>query len=120
MLRKLTCIECPVGCQLEIDEEGGRVIKMTGNKCEKGEAYAKQEIENPLRVLTTTVVTDDLDLKLVPVRTNKPISKARLLEAMAAIRKIKLNRPVKAGEIIVKNFLELDADLIATRSASFR
>jgi len=117
-IRKITCIECPVGCQLEIDEEGGHVIKITGNKCEKGEAYAKQEIENPMRVLTTTVVTEGLGLKLVPVRTNKPIPKARLLEAMAVIRGIKLDKPVKAGDVIVNNFLGLEADLIAARDAS--
>lgn len=119
MIKKMTCIACPNGCQLEVDEEGGRVIKVTGNKCEKGEVYAKQEIENPTRVLSSTVLAKGLDLKLVPVRTNKPIPKARIFEAMAEIRKIKLDKPVKAGDVIVKNFLGLDADLIAARTASF-
>ena len=118
MLKHLTCIACPNGCQLEVDEEGGRVIKVTGNKCEKGEVYAKQEIENPMRVLSSTVLAKGLNLKLVPVRTNKPIPKARIFEAMAEIRKIKLDKPVKAGDVIVKNFFGLDADLIAARAAA--
>jgi CxxC motif-containing protein len=118
MIKHLTCIACPNGCQLEVDEEGGRVIKVTGNKCEKGEVYAKQEIENPMRVLSSTVLAKGLNLKMVPVRTSKPIPKAKLFEAMTEIRKIKLNRPVRAGDIIVKNFLGLDADLIAARAAS--
>ena len=117
-IKKLTCIACPNGCQLEVDVEGGRVIKVTGNKCEKGEVYAKQEIENPMRVLSSTVLAKGLNLKLVPVRTNKPIPKARIFEAMAEIRKIKLDKPVKAGEVVVKNFLGLDVDLIAAREAS--
>jgi CxxC motif-containing protein len=118
MLRKLTCIECPVGCQLEIGEEGGRVVSLTGNKCEKGIAYGKQEIENPLRVLTTTILTEGLDLKLVPVRTSKPIPKARLLEAMALISRARLTHPVKIGEPVIKDLLSLGVDLVATRDAA--
>jgi CxxC motif-containing protein len=118
MIKKLTCIACPNGCQLEVDEAGGRVIRVTGNQCEKGDAYARQEVENPLRVLSSTVLARGLDLKLVPVRTNQPIPKARIFEGIAEIRKIKLNKAVKAGDVIVKNFLGLDVDLIAARNAS--
>jgi CxxC motif-containing protein len=118
MIKHLTCIACPNGCQLEVDEEGGRVIKVTGNKCEKGDVYARQEVENPMRVLSSTILAKGLNLKTVPVRTNKPIPKARIFEAMAEIRKIRLNKPVRAGEVIVKGFLELDVDLIAARPAA--
>ena len=118
MIKKMTCIACPNGCQLEVDEEGGHVIKVTGNKCEKGDAYARQEVENPLRVISSTVLAKGLNLKMVPVRTNKPIPKARIFEAMAEIRKIKLDKAVKAGEVIAPNFLGLDVDLIAARPAA--
>lgn len=115
MIRKITCIECPVGCQLEIDEEGGHVIKITGNKCEKGVSYATQEIENPMRVLTSTVLARGLGMKMVPVRTDKPIPKDKLFAAIQEIRKIRLDHPVKAGEVIAKDLLGLGADLVATR-----
>jgi len=118
MIRKMTCIACPNGCQLEVNEAGGRVISVTGNKCEKGEAYARQEIENPMRVLSSTVSAKGLELKLVPVRTSKPIPKGKLLEGIAEIRKLTLDRPVKAGEVIVKNFLGQEADLIAARTVN--
>jgi CxxC motif-containing protein len=117
-IRKITCIACPNGCQLEVDEEDGRVIKVTGNKCEKGDAYARQEVENPMRIISSTVLAKGLNLKMVPVRTNKPIPKARIFEAMAEIRKIRLDKPVKAGNIVVKNFLGLDVDLTAARPAA--
>ncbi|MFA6169647.1 MAG: DUF1667 domain-containing protein [Candidatus Margulisiibacteriota bacterium] len=113
---RMTCIECPVGCQLEVDVEGGYVVKITGNKCEKGPLYAKQEVENPARILATTVLAKGLDLKMVPVRTSRPIPKAKLLAAMAEVKKIKLDHPVKVGDVIVKSFLG-EADLIATREA---
>jgi len=118
MFRKITCIECPVGCQLEINEEGGHVISLTGNQCEKGEVYAKQEIENPMRVLTTTIVTEGLDLKLVPVRTSGPIPKARLLEAMALISRTRLTHPVKVGDVVIKDLLNLGVDLVTSRAAN--
>jgi CxxC motif-containing protein len=118
MLRKLTCIECPIGCQLEIDEAGGHVISVTGNKCEKGPVYAKQEIENPMRILTTTVVAEEIEPKLVPVRTSQPIPKARLLEAMALINHVHLTRPVKVGDVVIKDLLCLGVDLVATREAA--
>jgi CxxC motif-containing protein len=118
MKRKLTCIECPIGCQLEIDVEGGHIISLTGNKCEKGPAYARQEIAAPMRVLSSTVLARGLELKMVPVRTSRPIPKAKLLEAMTEIKKIRLDRPVKVGDIIAKAFLGLDADLIASREVS--
>lgn len=116
MLRKLTCIECPVGCQLEVNEEGGHVISVTGNKCEKGLAYGRQEIENPLRVLTTTVLAEGVEPKLVPVRTNKPLPKGRLLEAMALISRARLTHPVKVDDVVIKDLLSLGVDLVATRT----
>lgn len=114
---RMTCIECPIGCQLEVEVENGQVVKVTGNKCEKGPRYAKQEVEAPARILATSVLAKGLDLKMVPVRTTRPIPKAKLLEAMAEVKKIKLDRPVKVGDVIVKSFLGLETDLIATREA---
>lgn len=115
MIRKITCIDCPQGCQLEVDVKGGHVIKVTGNKCEKGINYATQEVEDPRRILTSTILSEGLDLKMVPVRTDKPIPKDKLFAAIQAIRKIRLGHPVKAGDVVVKDLIGLGADLISTR-----
>lgn len=115
MIKNLTCIECPKGCSLIVDIENCRVVKVKGNQCVGGETYAAAEIENPTRVLTATVATQGLSLKLVPVRTDKPIPKAKLEEAMAEIRKIRLASPVRGGSIVVKDFLMAGVNLITTR-----
>lgn len=115
MIRKLICIECPKGCLLSVEVEGGRFLEVRGNDCLKGEAYAKSEIENPMRILTSTVVTRGLPLKMIPVRTDRPIPKGKIIEAMEEIRKLKLSNPVRVGDVIVENFLGLGVDLIATR-----
>lgn len=115
MIRNLTCIECPKGCSLRVDIENCRVVKVEGEKCPKGKDYAVSEIENPQRIVTSTVVGEGLPLRMIPVRTDKPIPKAKLLEAMAEIRKIIINKPVKIGEVIMPNLLGLDVNLITTR-----
>lgn len=71
--------------------------------------------EGPKRVLTSTVLAQGLETKLVPVRTNKPIPKDKLLDAAQVIRQVRLKHPVKVGEVIISNLLGLGAKVIATR-----
>ena len=117
MIKKLTCIDCPKGCQLTIEADGSHVIKVTGNQCEKGITYAQQEIEDPRRILTSTVLTEGLSVKMLPVRTSAPIPKTKLMEAMAEVKRLRLDRPVKVNEPIVKDILGLGVDLVSTRPA---
>lgn len=115
MTKNLICIECPRSCALALDIENCRVVKVSGEKCPKGKDYAVSEVENPRRILTSTVGSRGLNLKMVPVRTDKPIPKDRILEAATQVRKMRLDRPVKAGEVIAENFLGFGVNLIATR-----
>lgn len=115
--KKMTCIECPKWCKLIIDVQDGKVVRVTGNECQKGEKYAISEIENPVRILTSSVLGQGLRLKMIPVRTHKPIPKSRIFEAMREIKKVKLERPLKAGDVIVENLMGLGINLIVTRKA---
>lgn len=116
MIKKITCIECPKGCVLSVDVENCRVIRVSGNECPKGEKYARSEVENPMRILTSVVLAEGFSLKMVPVRTDKAIPKPKILEAMYEIKKIRILRPVQMGDIISENFLGLGVNLIATRA----
>lgn len=120
MTKNLTCIECPQSCSLRAEIENRRVVRVEGGKCPKGKDYAVSEIENPGRILTSTVLGEGLALKMIPVRTDRPIPKDRVLEAAVEIRKIKLKRPVKIGEIIFADLLGLGVNLIASRSIGVR
>lgn len=115
MNKKLICIECPKGCALDVDIENCRVVKVTGHQCPKGEKYAVSEIEDPRRILTLTVLTEGFSLKLLPVRTDQPIPKSRINDAMKTIKKLRITERVKTGDIIAKDFLGLGSNLIATR-----
>lgn len=118
MIKQFTCIECPKGCLLSVAINNGIVTEVNGNKCPKGEAYARSEVENPMRILTSSVLTQGLSLKMIPVRTDMPIPKTKLFDAMNEIKKIKITQPVLVGDIIVNNFLGLGVNLVATRAST--
>ncbi len=118
MIKQMICTQCPRGCHLTVDIENCQVVKVEGNACPQGADYARQEVENPQRVLTSVVKAVGLEVAMVPVRTDKPMPKAKLAEAMDRVKKIRLQSPVSCGQVVEKNFLELSVDLIATRQVS--
>lgn len=118
MDKALTCIECPLGCRLSVDVENCKVVKVTGNKCPKGETFAIAEVENPTRILTASVLAEGLALRMVPVRTDAPIPRGKISEAMQEVRKLVVTKPLGVGHIIVRNFLGLRVNLIATRKVT--
>ena len=119
MIKKITCIDCPNGCSLSVDIENCRVKNVEGAKCPKGLGYAISEVENPERILTATILTEGLSLKLVPVRTDKPIPKKEIFKAVEEIKKMRIRNPLKAGDTIAGDFLGLGVKLVATREAAF-
>ena len=55
MYKEMTCIVCPEGCILRIEEpEGTQTTEMSREQVQ-GAAYAVNECTNPVRTLTTTV-----------------------------------------------------------------
>ncbi len=116
--KKMICVECPKGCALSVDIENCRIVEVAGNECPKGKTFAASEVENPVRILTSAVLTEGLAIKMCPVRTDKPIPKDKMREAMGLVKRIRINRPVRMGDVIVRGFLGLDVNLISTRDIS--
>lgn len=116
MIKHLTCIECPKGCRITVtdDEAGG--LKADGCQCEKGERYAKSEATHPTRLVTSTVLAEGLSVKMVPVRTDRPVPRECVVDVMAEIRKVRVRQPLAAGDIVLENVLGLEVNLVATRS----
>jgi len=108
---KLTCIVCPNGCKLEIDE----ITKVvTGNKCVRGESFANEELIAPKRTITTTVRTVFKECPVLPVRLTKEVPKEKIFDCLKEINKVLLTEKLKRGDIIIKNILGLDSDVIVT------
>lgn len=110
-MKEFICIVCPRGCHLKVDDE----MNVTGNTCPRGKVYALNEITNPTRMITSTVAIESVELHRVPVMTSKPIPKGKIFDVMGEINKVRVKAPIKIGDVIIKNVLGLDSDIIATR-----
>ena len=116
MTKEVICIMCPLGCRITVHLEGQEVKQVEGERCKKGTTYAQQEVAFPGRILTTTVVTDNPEMPLLPVRSNKAIPKERLIDCMRVISKQSVKSSVELGQTVIENILGLGADIIACRT----
>jgi CxxC motif-containing protein len=112
--QQFVCVHCPKGCVITA-EGPTEDLELTGAKCKHGKEYAEQELMEPKRVLTTTVRVKDCE-RMLPVRSTEPVPKERLFEVMALLDEIVVEVPIKCGDTVIKNVLDLDADIIATWS----
>ena len=104
------CTVCPMGCRVTVDADG-----MThGNSCKRGEAYARQEVTEPKRTLTSTMAA--ADGRLVPVRTDRAIPQRLVRDCVKEINNHSLFLPIHRGEIIIKSIGGTEANLVATRT----
>jgi CxxC motif-containing protein/thioredoxin reductase len=111
--RTLTCIRCPVGCTLTVSVENGAVQSVTGNTCKRGEAYARQEVTCPARVLTTTVPLLGGRQKRLPVRTAGEVPREKLMDCARSLSTLTVTAPVKTGDVVCRDILGTGVDLIA-------
>jgi CxxC motif-containing protein len=118
MKKEMICIGCPMGCYLDVDYIGTTIRGVSGNRCKVGVEYAKKEISDPERTLTTTVKVKKGHLPLVSVRTCKPIPKNIIFDAMDLLAKVEAEAPIKIGEPIVKNIFNTGVDIVATKNIS--
>ncbi|MDO5322579.1 MAG: DUF1667 domain-containing protein [Clostridia bacterium] len=114
---ELTCICCPMGCNLRVELDGGSIASVTGNTCKRGDAYARQECIAPVRVITASVPVVGGKLARVSVKTAAPVPKNRIFDVMDAIRLISAQAPVRIGDVLCENIANTGANLVATRSA---
>ncbi len=111
-MKELICIVCPKGCHLRIDE---KTLAVTGNACPRGAEYAKKELSNPTRVLTSTVKINGALHCRCPVKTDRDIPKERIFEAVALLDGAQLHAPVRCGDIVIENLLNLGASFVVTK-----
>lgn len=112
---ELTCINCPVGCRLQVKIENGTVIEVTGNQCKRGEKYARQECVAPLRMVTAVISVAGSAVPL-SVKTANPIPKEKMFACMKALSELRLVAPVKAGSVVLENVCGTGVNVLATKS----
>ncbi len=120
MKKIFTCVVCPIGCELTVEYDENNIVsdnvKVSGNTCPRGEKYAKTEIVSPERTLTSTVKTNSAELPMLPVKTDAPIPKGKMFEAMKQLNKISVSVPVNAGDVIAADFITKGVNLVSCRT----
>lgn len=111
--QEIICIRCPLGCRGRvITDETNKVVTFEGYECKEGKQYAETEAEEPLRILTATVITESKIRPLLPVKTNKPIPKNKLKHCMRVLARVRVKPPVRMGHVIVPNILDTGANIV--------
>ena len=112
----LICIGCPLGCPLTVEMEGNEVKSVAGNTCPRGDAYAKKELTNPTRIVTSTVRVAGGKLAMVSVKTESDIPKGKIFDCVKALKNVEVTAPVKIGDVIVENVAGTGVNVIATKN----
>ena len=114
--RELTCIGCPMGCQLSVTLENGEVTLVKGNTCQKGDIYARKEVVNPTRIVTSTVKITGGDKERISVKTASDVPKDKIFDVMKAIDACATAAPAHIGDVLIKDVAGTGVDVIATRN----
>ena len=112
----LICIGCPLGCPLTVEMEGSEVKAVSGNTCPRGDAYARKEMTNPTRIVTSTVRVAGGRLAMVSVKTASDIPKGKIIDCVKALKDVEVKAPVKIGDVIVENVAGTGVNIIATKN----
>ncbi len=114
--RNLTCIGCPLGCSLTVTLENNEVTAVNGNTCPRGDAYARKEVTNPTRIVTSSVKVDGGVLPVVSVKTKADIPKSMIFDCTNALKDVAAKAPVHIGDVLLSNVAGTGVDIIATKN----
>lgn len=120
--KNIICIACPRGCRLIVsgntENSKNENIAVNGNNCPKGVDYGRQEFVCPMRMLTSTVAIKNANgnsiYSRLPVKTDKEVPLDNIHAYMNVIRTVVANPPICVGDIVIKNILDSDVNLVAT------
>ncbi|MBC7315089.1 MAG: DUF1667 domain-containing protein [Chloroflexi bacterium] len=113
--REFICVVCPMGCTIRATVEGQEILSLEGQACKRGEAFVREEVTAPKRMLTTTVRVRGGRYPLLPVRSSAPLPKEKLFAVAALLRQVEVQAPVQERQVIVPNVLGTGVDIIASR-----
>ena len=114
-MKELYCITCPAGCLMTLSDYGNPdYMEVEGNGCENGIEFARAEVTNPTRTLTTTVKTTIPGVPVLPVRTDGEIPKEQLLEAMKVLSNVVVNSELNCNDTVLDDIVGSGIRVIAS------
>lgn len=114
--RYLTCISCPMGCPLTVVMRDGEVVSVSGNTCKRGDVYARKEVTNPTRIVTTTVRVTGGSADMVSVKTKEDIPKGKIFDCVEALKDVTVQAPVRIGDVIIADVAGTGVAIVATKN----
>lgn len=115
---RLTCVLCPVGCELEVARTAAGGVAVAGNQCDKGLPFAEEEVLHPRRNLATSVPVKGTAARMVSVRLSAPVPREMIFPVLAEIAKLRPEAPVRRGQVLIADVLGTGADVLATRTVA--
>lgn len=115
--RELICIGCPMGCPVTVEMEGDEIVSVSGNTCPRGDAYARKEVTNPTRIVTSTVKVEGGLVEMISVKTKEDIPKDKIFDCVRALKGVTVKAPVHIGDVILADVAGTGVDVMATRNA---
>lgn len=117
MTKEMTCIVCPNGCQMRVEQDGDK-IEVFDAACKRGIEFAKSELTNPTRSITTTVATKFENFPLLSVKTVGELPKGKIFEAMKKINAVTVKKRLKVGEVVLADVF--GTDIVATSDMTLK
>lgn len=114
--RNLTCIGCPLGCSLTVTLENNEVTAVSGNTCPRGDAYARKEVTNPTRIVTSSVKVEGGVLPVVSVKTQTDIPKSMIFDCTNALKNVVVKAPVHIGDVLLSDVAGTGVAIVATKN----
>ena len=113
--RELVCIGCPLGCRLVVETDGTEVTGVSGNTCKRGDVYARKEVTNPTRIVTSSVKVEGGAAVTVSVKTKEDIPKGKIFDCVTALKDVIMKAPVHIGDVVLADVAGTGVDVIATK-----
>ncbi len=116
--RELTCIRCPLGCQVTVTLDNGEVVDVTGNTCPNGDKYARKEVTNPTRVVTSLVRVNGGEMAMLSVKSADDVPKGKIFDVLDEIKPIVVDAPCKIGDVIIDDVAGTGVKIVAARNVA--
>jgi CxxC motif-containing protein len=116
IIDRLTCVLCPVGCELEVSRGESSDVQVIGNQCDKGIPFAVEEVLHPKRNLATSVPVRGTAATMVSVRLSGRVPRDMIFPILAEIARLRPEAPVRRGQVLIADVLGTGVDVIATRT----
>lgn len=113
-ISEIICVTCPKGCTLQVTHEGKDVIDVVAG-CSRGKEYAICELQDPRRMVASTVKVKHGLHPLVPVYTRKAFPKHLIPQLAQQLRTVEVPAPVKINQVVMRDALGTGIDIVASR-----